>query len=460
MSFDVLGIIAPHPPIMVETVGGRDAAATDTSSAAMRSLHGLLRRFAPETIVIVSPHAPGFADTFTVTGADRVSGDLGRFGAPQTALASKGDPDLADAIVAEAEAAGLAAVGREDYPHLDRALDHGVLVPMSFLDPDGTYPLVVVSFTYLTAEDHLEFGRAIRRAAKAVGRRVALVASGDCSHRLTPDAPAGYAPRGRIFDEKLAELLSHSDWAGIADIDEELRDEAGECGWRSFLILGGFLEGSDATVRVLSYEGPWGVGYLTAAAAPAAELQGLPTYTPAHGEKHGRKGSDESAPVRLARATIEAFVRDGDAPVPGPLLDPALPERAGAFVSLHAKDDLRGCIGTITPSRTTLAEEIVRNAVCAAAEDPRFPPLRSEELDALEISVDVLHEPEPIETLDDLDPKVFGVIVSAGRRRGLLLPDLPGVDTAAQQVEIAMRKAGIAPGEPVSLERFKVDRYE
>lgn len=460
MSFDVLGIIAPHPPIMVEAVGGSDAAATSRSASAMGSLRELLVRFAPETIVIVSPHAPSFADTFTISTAESVSGDLGRFGARQASLTSAGDPDLASAIIEEAEAAGLATVAREQYPHLDQALDHGVLVPMSFLDPIGEFPLVVASFTFLSAEDHVEFGRCIRRAAARVDRRIAMVASGDCSHRLTPDAPAGFAPRGRIFDEKLIELLSRTDWAGIAAIDEDLRDEAGECGWRSFLILSGFLEDTPAVVRVLSYEGPWGVGYLTAAAAPPEELTSLPAFTPARGEKNGQKGHDKTAPVRLARTTIESYVRDGAFPTPDLSDALGLPRMAGAFVSLHSGGDLRGCIGTIAPTKTTLAEEIAYNAIQAATSDPRFPALRPEELEALDISVDVLHEPEPVGSFDDLDPKAYGVIVTAGRRRGLLLPDLDGVDTAEQQIQIAMHKAGIADGEPISLERFKVDRYE
>lgn len=460
MPFEVLGIIAPHPPIMVEAVGGKDAAATESSSASMRALRALLTRFAPETVVIVSPHAPGFSDTFTVTTAESVGGDLSAFRAPQVSLRYAGDPELAAAIVAEVKAEGLPIVAREQYPHLERSLDHGVLVPMSFLDPDGTFPLVVVSFTFLSAADHLAFGRAVRRAAARTGRRVAMVASGDCSHRLSPEAPAGFAPRGRVFDEQLVESLSRSDWAGIAAIDEDLREEAGECGWRSFLILGGFLEGTDATVRVLSYEGPWGVGYLSAAAAQAEELNGLPAYTPPRGQKLGCKGGDLSAPVRLARATIEAYVRGEELPKPV-LPDQAdLPLTAGAFVSLHSVGDLRGCIGTIAPTRTTLAEEIIGNAICAATEDPRFSPLRPEELDALDISVDVLHPSEPIDSLEDLDPKTYGVIVTAGRRRGLLLPDLEGVDTATQQVDIARRKGGITAGEPISLERFKVDRYE
>ena len=457
MPFDVLGIIAPHPPIMVDEVGGADARVTEASASALRSAATLLERFAPETVVIVSPHAPGFADAFTVTTASAVRGDLARFRAPGTVHAVNGDPELANAIIEEA--AGLTVVAREQYPALDPGLDHGVLVPMSFLDPDSRYALVVVTFAALPASDHAEFGRVIRRAAERTGRRIVLVASGDCSHRLSREAPAGYSPRAHLFDEQLASLLDRSDYPGIAGMDEDLREDAGECGWRSFLVLGGFLGGTGAVTRVLSYEAPWGVGYLTAVAAPVEQLEGIAAFTPASGSKGGSKGDAESVPVNLARATIEQFVLHGTTPSPPTFDDPALPARAGAFVSLHLGGLLRGCIGTIGPTAASLAEEIVHNAIQAATADPRFPPVRPDELNGLEITVDVLHPAERIDSLDDLDPRVYGVITTRGWRRGLLLPDLEGVDTAEEQVSIAMSKAGIGGTEPVDLERFKVDRY-
>jgi AmmeMemoRadiSam system protein A len=460
MSFDVLGIIAPHPPIMVDEVGGDEARVTRDSTDAMRRLAELLERFKPQTLVVVSPHAPSFSDAFTVTTAPRLHGDLGAFHAPSVARDVGGDPELATAIIEEAHAAGLPTAAREDYRlRLAPDLDHGVLVPLHFLDPAGRYPMVVVSFTDLSAPDHTAFGRAIHRAAERTGRRIALVASGDLSHRLISTAPAGYSPRAHFFDEELIRLLVRLDFHGVANMDPGLREEAGECGWRSILILGGYLEGTDAAARVLSYEGPWGVGYMTAAFAPESELSELLPFTPATGSKGGMKGHDASAPVKLARGTIEQYVRHGITPEPEPFDDPQLPERAGAFVSLHLRGELRGCIGTIAPTQPTLAGEIVHNAVQAATADPRFPPVTDGELDDLEIKVDVLHAPERVHSLAELDPRVYGVITTCGMRRGLLLPDLEGVDTCEQQVAIAMSKGGIDGGESISLERFKVDRY-
>ena len=163
--------------------------------------------------------------------------------------------------------------------------------------------------------------------------------------------------------------------------------------------------------------------------------------------------------VELARNTIENYVRTGKAVTPPRELTPEMKQKAGAFVSLHKHGALRGCIGTIEPTSPDVASEVIRNAISAATRDPRFPPVQASELDELEISVDVLLPPEPIESIDELDPERYGVIVQSGWRRGLLLPDLEGVDTAEYQVAIARRKAGIRPSEPVQLYRFEVIRY-
>lgn len=163
--------------------------------------------------------------------------------------------------------------------------------------------------------------------------------------------------------------------------------------------------------------------------------------------------------VQLARQTIETYVRTGKRiPLPNPL-PPEMQGRAGAFVSLHARGALRGCIGTIEPTQPNLAAEVIHNAILAATEDPRFLPVQPGELADLEISVDVLTPPEPVSSPAELDPKVYGVIVQSGFRRGLLLPDLDGVDTVECQIDIARQKAGIRPGERIRLYRFKVNRY-
>jgi AmmeMemoRadiSam system protein A len=165
--------------------------------------------------------------------------------------------------------------------------------------------------------------------------------------------------------------------------------------------------------------------------------------------------------VKLAKDTVELFVREGSIyAVKDEDMPPELNKRAGVFVCLKIRGNLRGCIGTYQPTETTIARETVRNAISAATCDPRFPKVRPGDLDKIEYSVDVLTLPEKVRDKSELDPRRYGVIVQAGGRRGLLLPDLEGVDTVDYQIHIAMQKAGIAPNEPVELSRFEVQRYQ
>ncbi len=453
MRGDVLGILAPHPPIMVPQVGGRDAEVTRASAEALALAARAIETFAPDTIVVMSPHAPSVADAFAIDASPRVSGSLAQFRAPEVRLTAACDVDLATAIIERARFEGIPVVDRAEFPSLHPGiLDHGVIVPMSFLEPTGSVPLVIMSLSWLATHRHL--GRVVRSCASDLGRRVVFVASGDCSHRLSPTAPAGYSPRGAEFDAMLVEAVRASRLDDLVDTDLSFAEAAGECGLRSFVTLAGVIP--KAASRLLAYEGPWGVGYLTALVSDdPAHIDAL--LTPPSGVKGGIPGGEESPPVALARRAIETYVREHrviDPGEPGGLLA----KSAGVFVSLHRGGDLRGCIGTIAPTAPTVAQEIVHNAIQAATADPRFPPVEPHELADLEISVDVLHEHEPC-TIEELDPKRYGVIVSADWRRGLLLPDLECVDTREAQVAIARRKAGIGPDEPIHLQRFQVDRY-
>jgi AmmeMemoRadiSam system protein A len=167
--------------------------------------------------------------------------------------------------------------------------------------------------------------------------------------------------------------------------------------------------------------------------------------------------------VELARRTIETYVREGKTIDPPEELTPEMEQRAGTFVSLHDRQGrLRGCIGTFLATRANVASEVIHNAIAASTSDPRFPPVMSNELSGLDVKVDVLSEPEPVSGPESLDPKQYGVIVQAKQgwhRRGLLLPDLEGVDTVEEQIRICRLKARITPDEPIELQRFKVDRY-
>ena len=163
--------------------------------------------------------------------------------------------------------------------------------------------------------------------------------------------------------------------------------------------------------------------------------------------------------VKLAKETVESYIRKGKTPKPKKLTL-EMKERAGVFVSLHKHGQLRGCIGTFEPKERNVAEEIIANAISSSTRDPRFPPVTMSELDDLEYSVDILTKPEPVTDISQLDPKEYGVIVESGWKKGLLLPDLEGVDSVEEQIAICQLKAGISASEPLQLYRFQVRRFK
>lgn len=460
--------IMPHPPIIVPEVGRGQEKAVAQTIESMDKCAQRIAELQPDDIIIITPHGPVFRDAMALYYEDRISGDMGDFRAPQVSLLYDIDKPMVMGI-ADAAAQRDVATVLLDSRQMRRygirpMMDHGALVPLYFVDKRYHAPhLVHITYGFLSYDEIYAFGKAIQRAVEDSPKDVVIIASGDLSHRLTPDAPNGYNPRGLEFDQKLLELVRAGDVEGIMNMDKALVEAAGECGMRSIIAMLGVLDGYEFSADVLSHEGPFGVGYGVASIdvgrpSPSRELLDKIKEQRFIAMKQIREREDPY--VALARQTVEAYIRDGKIIKPrSDLPSEMLNSRAGAFVSIHKNGQLRGCIGTISPVYENIAQEIIHNAISASTRDPRFEPVDESELDQLEYSVDVLAQPEPITSMDQLDPKRYGVIVRRGHRSGLLLPDLDGVDTPEQQVVIALQKAGIRPDEPYTMERFTVVRH-
>jgi len=248
------GCICPHPPLLIPEVGCASLSRVEATVQGMQRLAELVGE--PETVVVISPHTSGYADTHLVKTAPRLRGDFGQFRRPEAAFVYENDVPFAQLLLAVAGDSRV-PVAPED----DETLDWGVLVPLSFLKVRRIVSLSIIS----AYEEHRRLGQLVRRCAEELGRETLFLASGDLSHALMPGAPANYDPRGALFDAEVVELLRRGDFSGLSRIAAPLRAGAAECGLRSFIALGGFL-GEDALVNpeVLSYEGPFGVGYLVA----------------------------------------------------------------------------------------------------------------------------------------------------------------------------------------------------
>lgn len=445
---------APHPALLIEGVGDelkREARPTDK---AYKQLAASLLATKPSTVVVVSPHGPVFADTYTIAGWDTLVGDFTPFGSPVSMVWSGAKEYIERARkLAEERGLPLAVINSRQLANhrYSPNLDHGTMVPLWYLQQAGWQGTIAcVRIGGLPPDQCYDIGKIL--AAAATDEDVALIASGDLSHCLSEDGPSPYNPAGAEFDKLIADSLAAGDYEAVLSIPVQLRQRAAECGWRPLVTLLGALSGRKTRSEVLSYQGPYGVGYLIAAfpflagEKPEGEIS-RPNHTAV------------SEHASLAKEAIQTYLTSGKVlELPQPPLSLATP--AAAFVSLKLAGQLRGCMGTIEPARENLAAEIVANAIAAATKDPRFKPLSREELAEVAISVDVLSPPEPAE-FSDLAPAKFGLIAQWQGRRGLLLPDLAGVDSPEEQLRIVCQKAGIPwdKAEEAQLFIFRVKRF-
>ncbi len=454
--------VVPHPPIILPEIGHGEERKIAKTAEAYDEVMRRLAALKPETIVITSPHSVLYSDYFHISPGKSAVGDFSAYGVRSINLDVEYDTEFVSTLSAITQHEDLPA-GKSG--EQEKALDHGTMLPLVFLNRHcSDFRIVRIGLSGLPVLSHYHLGHCIAQAAEQLNRRVVLIASGDLSHKLKTDGPYGFAPEGPQFDRELTDALAAGDFLSILRIPSAFADAAAECGLRSFQIMAGALDAKAVTHELLSYEGPFGVGYGVAFFEVTGEDESRDfgnQFEKAERNRLSAQREGEDAYIRLARLSLETYVRTGRrAALPENLPEEMLQTRSGAFVSLKKHGQLRGCIGTTAATTTCVAEEIIRNAISAATEDPRFDSVTEDELPELEISVDVLAKTEPIDSPKELDVKRYGVIVQSGGRRGLLLPNLDGVDTVDEQIAISRRKAGIRPEEPIKLFRFEVVRHE
>ncbi|NLI60077.1 MAG: AmmeMemoRadiSam system protein A [Clostridiales bacterium] len=461
--------LTPHPPIIIEEIGKDQEGKAQATVESMETVSLEIQDKKPDTIVVISPHGPVFSDGIGIRSEAMLKGDFSWFGVPKISMGFHCNQSLIKGIIYEAQKMDVLAIELDDIMcstyDIDSLLDWGVLVPLYFINQQySNYKLVTMGISQLPFHQLYAFGIAMKKAIESQDENVIIIASGDLSHRLKEDGPYGYHPAGEKLDKEIVSLIREGDVEGLLKLDPQLIEEGAECGLRSIIMAMGALEGQAFSSKILSYEGPFGVGYCVASFDPGQADNSRLLMDNLLRDKDleiKKLRENEDAYVRLARQSIEEYIRHGrvkaiDKELPKAMLE----DRAGIFVTIKQHGQLRGCIGTMEPARSSIAEEIIHNAISAGTRDPRFLPVEEEELDSLVYSVDVLKKPEAIQSMDQLNVKMYGVIVSCGSRNGLLLPNLEGINNPREQVAIALEKAGIKEDEPYKMKRFEVIRHQ
>lgn len=254
----VFAAVTPHPPIIIPSIGKENIENVDKTIKSLNELNKKLLEIKPDTIVVISPHGEFYTDSFNINTNSEYEANFEQFGDFATKLKYK--PDLG--FINQFK--GLVETNLPVFLSQHENLDHGVSVPLYYLTEGlENFKIVPITYCLLNYQKHLEFGEALKNAIFNSDKKIAVIASGDLSHRLSMTAPGGFSKRGKEFDKKLIKLLKEKKTENILNIDPTLIEEAAECGLRSFLILLGVIKNMNYEFEVLSYEAPFGVGYLT-----------------------------------------------------------------------------------------------------------------------------------------------------------------------------------------------------
>lgn len=476
--------LMPHAPVFIEEVGGGQVRSVKKTIEAMREIALEIKQLNPDTIVIVSPHGPVFSDAISVYNQKEYYGDFRAFGDFVHSYSIEKDQAFLDNLIEVSDTNG------GDFYPVDEAiflkygyepqLDHGILVPLHFIlkeVPD--VKVLALSYGTFSYQRLIENGEIISKTVDALDKKVVFIASGDMSHALKDSGPYDYDVDGPKFDGLMEEnIRSQMPWR-IFNESSELIAHASECGLRSFALMMGLLKNIGYKSKVLSYEGPFGVGYLCASFLVDPEKEPVEwwhDFVREKREKQEQARAVEHHYVKFARAVIESRIKSKLPPkldysygnlklyvsgkeIEFPDLIEAESLKRATFVSIKNQGSLRGCIGTIHPAHKNMIEEIYLNAIHAATKDSRFYPVDISELDDLDISVDVLSEMVLVTDTNELNPKKYGVFIVSQGRSGVLLPDLEGIDSISEQLRIACQKGGFTVDELEEIYRFTVDRY-
>jgi AmmeMemoRadiSam system protein A/AmmeMemoRadiSam system protein B len=459
--------LVPHPPVSIKSIGKQQTQIINKTIEAYNKVAQDIYHLKPETIVIITPHSTIYSDYFHISGGESAVGSFESFGEKDISFNVTYDTELAETIASICATSNIQAGSLGNGM---KELDHGTMVPLYHINKYyKDFKIVRISVSDYSIFTHYEFGKCISHACDNLNRKVVLLASGDLSHYLTNEGPYGYRTEGPIYDSMMMDMLKSTSFLDLFKFNHGFVAKAGTCAHKPIAILCGALDGYNVTSELYSYEGQLGVGYGICKEQPDITKPFCPERTfdliykrEISNELNLRK-LDENPYVKLARITVEELILNNRFLTLNEIntfVDEYMLENtAGVFVSIKKNGDIRGCVGTICATTGCIAHEIVNNAINACYNDPRFVPVSVDELPYLTYSIDVLEEPELVESVTELDVAKYGIIVTCNEKRGLLLPNLESIKTPYEQVEVALKKAHINFDEEYSIQRFEVTRY-
>ena len=479
------GYFMPHAPIILPTIGITEADCVSNTYHAMMAAGKEIAEESPDTIIIISPHGPRFSDVIPIHDQEVYKGNLNIFGDFDTRFEyKKDDVFITELLELSSEEQGdFYRFESEDFKRfeIDKTLDHGVLVPLYFVQQFfNDFELVIMSDADFDPISLMKAGALIDYTAANLQKNVVVIASGDLSHTLSDQGPYHYHPASKIVDEAVVKAFQKSQLLALTALEYETVESAEICGLNSLFMLFGVYNNKAYKTRCLSYEGPFGVGYAVGSIThvPALKEPNWMHQVIDILEVRAKEQHEKSHPFcRIAYEIIKQKTQTGISPVvylekntcfigcESIALSPEnykllMTPCDGLFVSIKKNGVIRGCIGTVEgDEKEACYKQLAYYALQAAYKDPRFDPINVEEIQMITLHVELLSKLIPIVHPIDHDVKKYGIYICGKDTSGVLLPNVAGVDNPVDQLRIVLHKAGLSVDEVEESYHFTVEKF-
>lgn len=427
--------IVPYSPLLLPNIHDEVQDQLQATASAYHQVAKEIGEYHPDTIVIISTKAFGYKDYIHIAPGEQAVGSFAKYDHSEYAIAVEYDTVLVNQICSLAKRNHIPAGKRGEHPP---DLDVGTMTPLFFINQYMSgYRVVRISTSEMDDEQLDRLGQCITAAAEDIDRKIVIIVSGELSKRLSQDSPYGYHKDAAVFDQYIVSSLKDNDLESWNHINFDLKKASAQTILGALHILKGAISDTLFHSSSLSYEAPFGIGWLIASF-------------------HNK---DRNPYCALARSAMLHYLKHGKSMARIDISDPKLKQRGGIIISLYIHNKLYAYAGTIHPSYPTIAQEIVHNAILAGFHTSQKAPLSKEQLMRCEIKIHLLSEYEPIFFIEDLNVKYDGLIVMNNQRQGIVFPNTTGIQTPAEQLATALKKGGIDADEYYTMERFKLEQY-
>lgn len=427
--------IVPNSPLLLPMIHEE---VHDQLQATVHAYHQAAKEigaYHPDTIVIISTKAPGYKDYIHIAPGEQAVGNFAKYGHSEYAIAVEYDTVLVNQICSLAKRNHIPAGKRGDNA---ATLDSGTMVPLFFINQYiNSYRVVRISISEVDQDQLDRLGQCISAAAEDMDRRIVVIVSGELSKRLNSDSPYGYAKEAAVFDQFILSSVKDNDLEAWNHVNSDIGKASAQTILPALQIFKGAISDTLFRSALLSYEGPFGIGWMVAAF-------------------HNK---DQNPYCALARNALLYYWENGKSMTKLPKIDAQLKRRGGVIISLYLHNELYGYAGSIHPMYPTIAQEIVHNAVTAGFRNSQKEPLTKAQLMRCDIRIYILSEYEPIFFIEDVNVKYDGLIVTGNQKQGVIFPNSAKVQTPQQLLDAALKKGGIDADEYYTIERFHLEQY-